>query len=348
MSQLPLLEFNKQGIYCPIADVYIDPWQPVEKAIITHAHSDHARWGNGYYLCHNHSSSMLKIRLGQDIKIESLDYGTSIKIHGVKISLHPAGHIYGSAQIRLEYKNQVWVVSGDYKLENDFLSEPFETVKCHVFVTECTFGLPIFKWKPQAEVFSEINNWWKKNQEEGKCSIIFGYSLGKAQRILKNIDSSIGPVYVHGAVYNCNEALINDGAPLPFFEKAGMSLETGMSLEKEVYNKSLIIAPPSASGSPWLKKFKPYRTAIASGWMNLRGPRRRRAVDRGFVLSDHADWPDLLTAIRTSEAERIFVTHGYTASFARYLNEKGLDATEVPTQFEGELAEIKDTPLENS
>ncbi len=341
MNRTPLLEFKKNGIYCPIADIYIDPWLPVEKAVITHGHSDHARWGNKYYLAHKHSASILKTRLGEDIKLEVLEYGESLNVNEVKISLHPAGHIYGSSQVRLEYKGEVWVAAGDYKLENDFLSEPFEPVRCNAFVTESTFGLPIFKWKPQEEVFTEINDWWKQNQDEGKTSILFGYSLGKAQRILKNIDLNIGPVYVHGAIYNCNEALINDGAPLPYFEKAGVLNNA------DTTKKSLIIAPPSASGTPWMKKFRPYRTAIASGWMNLRGAKRRRAVDRGFILSDHADWPDLLKAIEASEAKKIFVTHGYTASFARYLNEKGYEASEVSTQFEGELAEIKEEPTEN-
>ncbi|MDQ3394644.1 MAG: ligase-associated DNA damage response exonuclease [Bacteroidota bacterium] len=342
MAVTPILEFNKNGIFCPIAGFYIDPWLPVEKAIITHAHSDHARWGNQFYLSHKHSSSILKTRLGSDIKLETLDYGQPVSANGVKITLYPAGHIYGSAQVRLEYKGEVSVVSGDYKLENDFISEPFEPIKCDTFVTESTFGLPIFKWKPQAEVFSEINAWWNQNQDEGKTSIIFGYSLGKAQRILKNIDHSIGPIFVHGAIYNCNNALINDGAPLPYFNKAGQDQDTGS------YKNSLIIAPPSAAGTSWMKKFKPYRTAIASGWMNLRGPRRRRAVDRGFILSDHADWPDLLKAVEATEAQKIYVTHGYTASFARLLIEKGLEANEVSTQFEGELAEITEIAEENS
>lgn len=336
MASTSLIEFNKTGLYCPQANVYIDPWQPVEKAIITHAHSDHARWGHKSYLAHIHSASVLKTRLGADIHLETIPYLRSVYINGVKISLHPAGHIYGSAQVRLEYKGEVWVISGDYKLENDLISEPFEPVACDVFVTESTFGLPIYKWKPQKEVFEEINSWWKQNQEQGITSVIFGYSLGKAQRIIRNIDHSIGPVFVHGAIFNCSESLINDGAPLPVLEKAGIEAE------KNFYNKSLIIAPPSALGSPWMKKFYPYRTAIASGWMNLRGAKRRRAIDRGFILSDHADWPGLLSAIEAVGAERIYVTHGYTAAFSRYLNEKGYWSAEVQTQFEGELSEIKE------
>jgi putative mRNA 3-end processing factor len=332
----PLVEFRKNGIYCSQADIYIDPWQPVEKAVITHAHSDHARWGHKYYLSHIHSASVLKIRLGADINLQTIPYHEPVHLNGVKLTLHPAGHIYGSAQVRLEYKGEVWVISGDYKTENDYISAPFEPVPCHVFISESTFGLPIYKWKPQHEVFTEINSWWRQNQEQGQTSVIFGYSLGKAQRIIKNIDHSIGPVFVHGAIYNCNEALIKDGALLPSLDKAGIENE------KNIYNKSLIIAPPSALGSPWMKKFYPYRTAITSGWMNLRGAKRRRAIDRGFILSDHADWPALLSVIESVGAEKIYVTHGYTASFSRYLKEKGYWSAEVQTQFEGELSEIQE------
>lgn len=339
MSPTSLIEFNKNGIYCPQADAYIDPWLPVEKAIITHGHSDHARSGNKYYLAHKDSASILRNRLGSEIHLEMVEYNKPFLLNGVKISLHPAGHIFGSAQIRLEYKGEVWVVSGDYKLEEDGLSTPFEPIICHNFITESTFGLPIFKWRPQEEIFEDINSWWSNNKEMGMASVIFGYSLGKAQRIIQNVDHTIGPIYVHGAICNCNEALINDGAPLPVLPKAG-----SIPGVKD-YSNSLIIAPPSAFGSPWMKKFKPYRTAITSGWMNIRGAKRRRAVDRGFILSDHADWNGLLKAIKETHAEKVFVTHGYTASMARYLNEKGIQAFEVHTQFEGELAELQELNL---
>ncbi len=316
-------------MYCPQADVYIDPWQPVNKALITHAHSDHARWGNNYYLAHHNSAPILKLRLGEQINLQTVAYNQPIIMNGVTISLHPAGHIQGSAQVRLEYKGEVWVVSGDYKLENDGVCTPFEPVTCNAFITECTFGLPIFKWKPQSEIFSEVNDWWRENKSQGKATILFAYALGKAQRILKNVDSSIGKVYAHGSVANINEALIQVGAALPPIERVSSEGKTD-------YAGSLILAPPSAINSPWLKKFKPYVTGNASGWMNLRGAKRRRPVDRGFVLSDHADWPDLLKAVAATGAEKVFATHGYQSAFSRYLAEKGYDAHEMQTLWEGE------------
>lgn len=331
-----LLEFTDKGIYCPQANVYIDPWQQVEKAIITHAHGDHARRGMGAYLAHRTSEAVLRLRLGVDIQLQTVEYGEVIYMNGVEVSLHPAGHIYGSAQIRLAYQGEVWVVSGDYKLENDGLSQPFEPVQCHTFITESTFGLPIYNWKPQVEIMEDINSWWRENQEQGKASVLFAYSLGKAQRILKNIDTSIGRIYVHGAVWNTNEALRQDGAVLPEVHRV-----TNL-LEKKLYQGSLIVAPPSAAGNSWVRKFQPAITGVASGWMNLRGAKRRKAVDRGFVLSDHADWQGLNEAVAATGAERVYVTHGYQAVFARYLREKGLEAYEVSTLFEGETETAAD------
>lgn len=329
---MKLLEFTDKGIYCPLADLYIDPWKPVKKAIITHAHSDHAMYGNQYYLAHHDSSPILKLRLGNDIQLETISYNQPIVINGVTFSLHPAGHILGSSQVRIEYKGEVWVVSGDYKTEADHVCPAFEPVNCHTFITESTFGLPIFKWKKQEEIFNEINAWWKENKEKGKSSILFGYALGKAQRIIKNIDPTIGKVYAHGSVYNVHQALVDTGIDLPHLER--------VTTEHKVdYSGSLILAPPSAINSPWLKKFKPHSTANASGWMNLRGAKRRRPVDRGFVLSDHADWSGLIEAIKGTGANRIYVTHGYKASFAKYLQEQGYEAQEVDTLWEGEVAE---------
>ncbi|MBA3901599.1 MAG: ligase-associated DNA damage response exonuclease, partial [Bacteroidetes bacterium] len=276
MNNLPLLSFNKAGIYCEKGDFYIDPWKKVNRAVITHAHSDHAREGSKYYMAHKDTVPVLKQRLGP-VVTESTEYGKKHSINGVKVSFHPAGHIIGSSQIRIEYKGEVWVVSGDYKLENDNVSQPFEPVKCDVFISETTFGLPIYKWKPQKEVFEEINAWWKKNAEEHKASVLYGYSLGKAQRIIQNIDFQIGPVYTHGAVENINQIFRDGGFPI----KPTQSL---VSVEnKNDFNKSLVIAPPSAEGGKWLKRLGSYSTAMASGWMAVRGMRRRRPVDRGFV-----------------------------------------------------------------
>ncbi|MGB3181790.1 MAG: ligase-associated DNA damage response exonuclease [Cyclobacteriaceae bacterium] len=336
MKQSSLLVFTDKGIYCPQGKFYIDPWRPVARAIITHAHSDHARWGSKYYLSHHRSLPVLRHRLGQDINCEGIEYNESRSINGVTITFFPAGHIPGSAQVRVSYKDEVWVASGDYKTEHDGFCTPFEPVKCHTFITESTFGLPIYKWEKQADIFNEVNQWWQKNKEEGKTSVLCGYALGKAQRMLINVDPSIGKIFVHGAIHNTNEALLQTGLKLPATER--VTAET----DKKEFPGSLVIAPPSALASPWIKKFRPFSSAIGSGWMNLRGPRRRRAVDRGFVLSDHADWEGLNEAVSATGAEMVYVTHGYTAAFSLWLKNKGLESEEVKTQYEGELSEINE------
>ncbi|SMD43246.1 putative mRNA 3-end processing factor [Aquiflexum balticum DSM 16537] len=326
-----LLELTPSGLYCPQADIFIDPWRPVEKAIITHAHADHSRYGMKHYLAHHHSAEVMKLRLGQDISLETLDYNEPILINGVKISLHPAGHIPGSSQIRLELKGKTVVVSGDYKVEDDGLSAPFEAVKCQEFVSECTFGLPIYKWQAQKEIFDSLNNWWRSNAEKGLNSVVFAYSLGKAQRIINHLDYSIGEVFAHGAIWNTNQALMASGVKVIDIPKVTQEVP------KSRFKGALIIAPPSAMGSPWMKKFSPYRTGICSGWMNIRGARRRRAADAGFVLSDHADWEGLISAIKATDAEKVYLTHGSTAVFGRYLEEvEKIQAVELETLFEGE------------
>jgi putative mRNA 3-end processing factor len=331
-----LIEFHSDGLYCPQADVFIDPWNPQKKAIITHAHADHARWGMESYLAHQDSAEVLKLRLGQDIKLQTLDYNQSISINGVKVSLHPAGHIYGSAQVRLEFKGEIWVASGDYKLEHDGLATDFESVKCHHFITESTFGMPVYQWPKQEDTFRDINAWWQNNKNDGKTSVLFAYSLGKSQRILHHLDNAIGEVFLHGAIFNTNEALIRNGAPITSFEKVSDAIN------KARYKGSLIIAPPSAANSSWMKKFNPYATGVSSGWMMIRGAKRRQAADRGFILSDHADWEDLNKAVFATGAENIYVTHGYTAVYAKWLCEQGLNAEEVKTMFEGDAAEAKE------
>jgi putative mRNA 3-end processing factor len=328
---MPLLELTPSGLYCPQADIFIDPWRPVEKAIITHAHADHSRYGMKHYLAHHHSAEVMRLRLGQDISLETSDYNEPILINGVKISLHPAGHIPGSSQIRLEHKGKTVVISGDYKVEDDGLSAPFEAVKCHEFVSECTFGLPIYRWQAQKEIFDSLNNWWRSNAEKGLNSVVFAYSLGKAQRIINHLEYSIGEVFAHGAIWNTNQALMANGVKVIDIPKVTQEVP------KSRFKGALVIAPPSAMGSPWMKKFSPYRTGICSGWMNIRGARRRRAADAGFVLSDHADWEGLISAIKATDAEKVYLTHGSTAVFGRYLEEvEKIQAVELETLFEGE------------
>ena len=321
----PLLEFTDKGIYCSSADVYLDPWKPVDKAIISHGHADHSRWGHKQYITHHRNVPIISHRLGE-IQVTGKEWGETFTINNVKFSLHPAGHIIASSQIRVEYKGEVWVFTGDYKTEDDGISQPYEVVKCHTFITECTFGLPAFKWTPQKEVFENINTWWAENRAEKKTSVLFGYSLGKAQRLLKYLDTDIGKIYTHGAIENMTEVL----RPLVDFpETTLITKET----KKEELLGNIVLAPPSAHGSSWIRKMVPYVTASASGWMTFRGARRRRAIDKGFVLSDHCDWGGLLESINATGAEKVICTHGYSDIFSRYLREQGYDARTEDTQY---------------
>src|SRR5688572_21030538 len=258
---MPLLEFNNKGIYCRKAEVYLDPWKPVKRALITHGHSDHAAWGHEHYLCTTSAGAVIRHRLQLTHQLETIAYGKNVFINGVQFSFHPAGHIPGSAQIRVEYQGEVWVFSGDYKLERDNLSEPFEPVRCNVFISESTFGLPIYKWKPQQEVFDDMNQWWRKNQADGKVSVVAGYSLGKAQRILQNVDDSIGEIFVHGAVDNITNILRQQISTLP------PTTRVTPDMKRKDFEGALVVCPPSAVGTPWLRRFDPYSLGIASGWM---------------------------------------------------------------------------------
>jgi putative mRNA 3-end processing factor len=322
-----------EGLYCPAGDFYIDPWRPVDRAVITHAHSDHARIGSGHYLASALSASILRKRLGSQIELTSLNYGETINHHGVKLSLHPAGHVLGSSQVRLEYGGEVWVASGDYKLDKDSTCEPFEHVRCHTFITESTFGLPIYRWQTEQQIFADINHWWRQNADNERTSVLFCYAFGKAQRILSGLDTDIGSIVAHGAVEPLNALYREAGVNLPSTQYVSEVKDSSL------FKRSIVLAPPSASGSPWLKRFGNYSDAFASGWMQVRGARRRRGVDRGFVMSDHADWKGLQTAILATGAERIFVTHGQVDVMVRWLRERGLDAQSFKTEYGDEELE---------
>jgi putative mRNA 3-end processing factor len=331
---MPLIEFTDKGLYCKIAGVYIDPWKPVEKAVITHAHSDHARFGSKSYLCHNHTVPLLRLRLG-DNHYQGVEWGEPVFINGVRFSLHPAGHMIGSSQIRIEFGGEVWVVSGDYKVEDDGISGKFEPVRCHTFVTESTFGLPIYKWKPQSEIFNSIQRWILTNKDNGRASVLLAYSYGKAQRLLACLQTMTDEIFAHGAIANANQTLINAGWNLPHL--TWVTRDT----PKEKLSSAIIIAPPSADSSPWIKRFTPYAVGVCSGWMQVRGNVRRRNADAGFVLSDHADWKGLLDTIKETGAEKVYVTHGFQSAFSRYLNEIGIESAEVKTEFGNEEEEVK-------
>ena len=336
---MDLIVQRPEGLYCPAGDFFIDPWRPVDRAVITHAHADHARAGHRHCLASATSEGVLRARLG-DINLQTLPYGEAIVHHGVRLSLHPAGHVLGSAQVRLEHGGQVWVASGDYFVsgvgDDNRTCQPFEPLRCDCFITESTFGLPIYRWPPQREVFNEINAWWRANATAGRASLLMAYSFGKAQRILAGVDASIGPIVVHGAVEPLNRAYRAAGVALP-------ATNAAQDLDKAALSRALVVAPPSVHGSAWTRRFGEHSDAFASGWMQLRGARRRRAVDRGFVLSDHADWPGLQRAIGATGAHRVIVTHGYEAIMVRWLTEQGLQAGSFQTEYDDERAE---PPLE--
>ena len=321
-----LIVATESGLYCPAGDFHIDPWRPVARAIITHAHSDHARFGSEVYVCHRLTAPILRKRLG-DVAIETAAYGEVLTRNGVELSFHPAGHVLGSAQIRVSFRGETWVASGDYKLESDGVTAPFEPVRCHTFITESTFGLPIYRWRPQGELFAAIDAWRRENIAAGRASLLFAYALGKAQRVLAHVDPALGPIVCHGAVEAINALYREAGIALP-----PVRLATEIANKRD-FARALILAPPSAAASPWLRRFGAYSDALASGWMQVRGNRRRRSLDRGFALSDHADWPGLIAAIEATGAERVLATHGQAEALVRYLREKGFDAQALKAAY---------------
>ncbi|HUQ19708.1 MAG TPA: ligase-associated DNA damage response exonuclease [Gemmatimonadaceae bacterium] len=339
MPRKDLLCSTDRGLYCEAGDFYIDPWMPVDRAIITHAHGDHARWGSRSYVCSRESERVLRTRLG-NANIETRKWGETFSVNGVTLSFHPAGHIIGSAQIRVEHKGETWVVSGDYKTEPDPTCTAFEPVRCDVFITESTFGLPIYRWTSERETFADIASWWRTNREAGRSSVVFAYALGKAQRLLAGLtDKAEGNFYTHGAVERLTRDYRDGGVTLPATTYAS-SVEKGHD-----WTGAMIIAPPSAAGTTWLRRFGVSSTAFVSGWMRVRGARRRRTVDRGFTLSDHVDWPALMSAIDATSAQRVLVTHGYRDQVVRALREQGLEAASLASQWEGETGEESEVDL---
>ena len=332
---MDLIEPSDSGLYCRTGGFHVDPWRPVECAVITHAHSDHARAGSRRYLCSERGARLLRARLGDDIPLQTLAWGQPVRLGDATVSLHPAGHLLGSAQVRIERDGHVTVLTGDFKIEPDPTCEPWEPLPCETLISECTFGLPIYRWPDAQTVASAINAWWQANQDDGRTSILYAYALGKAQRVLAGLDPSIGPILLHGAVAKVTQCYRQEGVALP------PAVYADDAAAKEHKGRALVIAPPSANGTTWGRKFAPFATALASGWMRIRGNRRRRAIDRGFILSDHADWPGLLRAIEACGPRRIGLTHGYAEPMARWLSAQGHEAFILPTRFarEGEEAE---------
>lgn len=338
---MALLTLTSSGLYCEAGDFFIDPWKSVARAVITHAHSDHARPGMKAYLTAKSGKGVLHERVGASAKIEGIPFGQTVDMGGVKVSLHPAGHLLGSSQVRVEHNGEVWVFSGDYKTQPDPSCEAFELVRCDTFITESTFGLPIYQWGDSDLLYREVEGWWRANQRLGRTSVLFAYALGKAQRVLAGVNPEVGPILVHGSVNRF----------LPHYKAAGMRLAKAEyatpELIKQHKGRCLLIAPSSVQGTTWLKRFQPCSLAFASGWMTVRGNRRRQALDRGFVLSDHVDWPSLMETIKATGAESIGVTHGYADVVVRYLKEQGNEAWVLKTEFEGESIQEADADEEN-
>jgi putative mRNA 3-end processing factor len=330
MALEELIKVTPHGLHCAAGDFYIDPWQPVARAIITHAHGDHLRGGSVDYYLAAAGAGLARLRLPADGAIHPLDYGEGLVFGDTRVSLHPAGHVLGSSQVRVERAGQVWVVSGDYKRDPDPTCNPFEVVPCDVFISEATFALPAYRWTDTPTVAREILSWWHENRRRGLASVLFAYALGKAQRVLAELHALTDDVvFLHGAVSGLTEAYREHGIAM-------LKTLPATVAGRADYAGALILAPPSAAGSPWMRRFGDHRTGFCSGWMRIRGDRRRRGYDRGFVLSDHADWPSLLRTCRESQARRILLTHGYTDALCRYLCEQGFDASALRTEYGAE------------
>jgi len=326
-----LLLSRPEGLYCPEGDFYIDPSRPVKNAVITHAHGDHASSGSKNYFCIEQGEALLKKRLVPQSKVTAFKKGDTFRLGKVALSFHPAGHILGSSQVRMETPSTTWVMSGDYKRDPDPTCDAFEPVECDVFITEATFGLPVYRWEPTREVARQIFEWWEKNAAEKKTSILYCYALGKAQRVLAELMAyTERPVLTHGAVEGIVEVYRREGVKLL------PTIKVSETDPKADYAGELVLAPPSAYGSAWLRRFKNVDTAFASGWMRIRGNRRRKGYDRGFVLSDHADWPSLLQTIEQTKAKHVYVTHGSVDILVPYLKEKGISASGLATDFQVE------------
>ncbi len=329
----PLITVRPEGLYCAAGNFYIDPWKPVDTALITHAHADHAYSGHQHYYATAISEGILRRRLGKEINLSNVTYGEKLKIGDTWVSFHSAGHVLGSAQVRVEHKGEVWVASGDYKRDADPSCDPFEVVECDRFITEATFGLPIYRWDSGDAIAQSIFQWWQSDPT--RPSILFCYSFGKSQRVLAELANITDrTVYLHGAVHTLTE----------IYREVGIKMLPTVpvsQMEKSYkFEGDLIISPPSGHRSSWMKRFKRPQTAFASGWMAVRGARRRRGYERGFVLSDHADWPGLISTIKQTKAKQIYVTHGQNDVLSRYLTEEmGITASPLKTLFEGETEE---------
>lgn len=317
---MALLKVTADGLYCPLGGFHIDPSRGVDRALITHAHSDHARPGSSAYLCAREGVGLLRLRLGKKPVIQGVSRGETLRCGDVRVSFHPAGHMLGSAQIRIEHRGEIWVVSGDYKRDPDPTCADFEVVPCHTFITESTFGLPLYRWPESAGVFLEMQNWWRRNQSDGRTSVLYAYSIGKAQRLLAGLQPGPGPFLAHQAILDALPAYRTEGVRLPDVE---LATETRCH---EARGQAILLTPPGPAVPQWLAGDDRFAFGMASGWMLPHHVRRKKAGERGFVLSDHVDWPALLRTVRETGAERLLVTHGFVGPVVRWFREQGMEA----------------------
>ena len=336
-----LIVLTDKGLYCGPGDFYIDAWKPVHRVVVTHGHSDHAHPDMGEYYCSPQTAPILRWRLGEQ-NIHTLDFGKSVTMGEVQVSLHPAGHILGSSQVRVQHGDETWVFTGDFKREPDPTCEPFELVPCDTLICEATFAYPVYAWPSTDEEIQKILSWLEHCRTGGKAAILYAYSLGKSQRVLAGLAGRLEqPVLLHGAI----------ARGVAVYQQAGIKLAASLRVadvpSDTDFSGRLIMAPPSAQDSAWCRRFGQFEQAFASGWMLLRGNRRRRNVQRGFVISDHADWQELIDTIEQSGAQRVIATHGNTDILIPYLQQRGIRAERLRTTF-GEEEEPQEGKSEDA
>ena len=313
-TSFDLIKYTSSGLYCELADLWIDPNKPVKRAIITHAHMDHFTFGCEEYISTYETAIILKERIGKGINIKTYDFCEDFKINGINFSLHPSGHILGSSQIKLTLADEKWLITGDFKRQRDETCKEYEKVKTDFIISESTFGLPIFKWDEPQNTATDITKWVNSSQE--KTSILFCYSLGKAQRLLNEISKTNfkNKIYTHSTIHKMNNC----------YKKLGVEVIDTRKFDQKKNNEdlkgSLILLPPSLNKNSFIKNFKEIQTGFASGWMSIRARRKRSGYDKGFAISDHADWEAILNTIKESKAKNVFFHHGDSEALNRYLN----------------------------
>lgn len=321
MRPTELLTVTPQGLYCPPADLWIDPVRPVPRALITHGHADHARAGHGKVLATAPTLAIMAARYGEGFTTERqvAELGREITVDGVGFTFFPAGHVLGSAQIRVRWKGLTIVASGDYKRERDPTAAPFEVVPCDVFITEATFGLPVFRHPP---ALGEVEKLLRSMQLfADRPHLVGAYSLGKAQRVMALARQAgfDGPIFLHGAMEKLTALYQAQGIDL------GETVKVA-GADKASLKGALVLCPPSAIQDVWSRRFNDPVTAFASGWMRIRARARQKGVELPMIISDHADWDDLRRTIIETGASEIWVTHGQEDALVHWCGTQGLKA----------------------